>query len=216
VGDPLSGKSTLLNLEHIFLPVKQEASFNCSDIWPYPKKVGKYKTSKNLSERLPPSYSDQSVISKPILSLIDTSICARSSKKPTLETQIRSIITFLSFNKCLQKLSVYYWTVQNQFLLRNPFYDTSHSFFPWIHQSPGYQYCQSIRTKSIQTVCFVHGASHRPIFTKRKVQWMEDRFYGNNISWLSKKYDYNIRGRSLARLGFSAALISRALTPYSI
>jgi hypothetical protein len=140
----------------------------------------KYKTSKNLGETF--AFVKRSISnSKPIL-VIDDLHLWRDSKNSLISNAI-DLVDFITSNASKAFVII---GISNSLRIH---LDTRIPF------SLGFTNLMDINTASIEeiykAVMLRHGASHRPIFEKEGVP-MKEVDLRKKISWLSKKYDYNI------------------------
>jgi hypothetical protein len=178
VGDPLSGKSTLLEFgTHLFQSNEVHFLKPDSDLTIEGRK---YKTSKNLGEAF--TFIKRSISnSKPILVIDDLHLWRDSTN--SLISNALALVDFITSNASKAFVII---GISNSLRIH---LDTRIPF------SLGFTNLMDINTASIEeiykAVMLRHGASHRPIFEKEGVP-MKEVDLRKKISWLSKKYDYNI------------------------
>jgi energy-coupling factor transporter ATP-binding protein EcfA2 len=178
VGDPLSGKSTLLEATtHLFKSKDVHYLVPSGEI---SIEGRKFKTGKNLGDTL--NFIKRSVINtKPILVIDDLHVWR--DKDVSLTENISALIDFISSNS--SKVFVLVGITNSlRFHLdsRLPF-------------SEGFTNILETNTATFEeiykAVMLRHGASHRTIFEKEGVT-MEQAQLRKKIVWLAKKYDFNI------------------------
>lgn len=178
VGDPLSGKSTLLEFgTHLFQSNEVHFLKPDSDLTIEGRK---YKNSKNLADTF--TFIKRSISnSKPILVIDDLHLWRDSTN--SLVANAVALVDFITSNTTKAFVII---GISNALRLH---LDTRLSF------SLGFTNLMNINTATMEeiykAVMLRHGASHRPIFEKEGVL-MNEVDLRKKISWLSKKYDYNI------------------------
>ncbi len=178
VGDPLSGKSTLLEFgTHLFQ--SNEVHFLKPDT-DLTIEGRKYRTSKNLGEAF--AFIKRSISnSKPILVIDDLHLWRDSTN--SLISNATALVDFITSNAAKAFVII---GISNSLRIH---LDTRIPF------SLGFTNLMDINTASFEeiykAVMLRHAASHRPIFEKKGVP-MDEGDLRKKISWLSKKYDCNI------------------------
>ena len=178
VGDPLSGKSTLLEFgTHLFQSNEVHFLKPDSDLTIEGRK---FRTSQDLGEAL--SFIRRSLSnSKPILVIDDLHLWRSSTN--SLIANASALVDFITSSASKAFVIV---GISNSLRIH---LDTRIPF------SLGFTNLIDINTASLEeifkAVMLRHGASHRPIFEKEN-QAMKELDLRKKISWLSKKYDYNI------------------------
>lgn len=178
VGDPLSGKSTLLEFgTHLFQSNEVHFLKPDSDLTIEGRK---YRTSKNLGEAF--SFVKRSISnSKPILVIDDLHLWRDGTN--SLIANASALVDFITTNASKAFVII---GISNSLRIH---LDTRIPF------SLAFTNLLDIDTASIEeiykAVMLRHGASHRPIFEKEGVP-MDEVDLRKKISWLSKKYNFNI------------------------
>ncbi|WP_339703928.1 hypothetical protein [Algoriphagus aquimarinus] len=178
VGDPLSGKSTLL--EYATHQFKSNDVHHLSPGGEISIEGRKLKMGRNLEDVL--SFVKRSISnSKPILVLDDLHLWRDSDR--SLLTNVTSLVDFMSLNASKVFVIV---AITNALRLhldsRIPF---SQSFTNLLDTN------LSTTDEIYKAVMLRHGASHRTLFEKEgKV--MNDGQLRKRIGWLTKKFDFNI------------------------
>jgi energy-coupling factor transporter ATP-binding protein EcfA2 len=178
VGDPLSGKSTLLEATtHLFKSKDVHYLVPGGEI---SLEGRKFKIGKNLGDAL--NFVKRSMINtKPILVIDDLHVWR--DKDISLTENTAELIDFISSNSSKVFVLV---GITNSLRLhldsRSPF-------------SEGFTNILETNTATFEeiykAVMLRHGASHRAIFEKEGVT-MEQAQLRKKIAWLAKKYDFNI------------------------
>jgi len=178
VGDPLSGKSTLL--EYATHQFKSNDVHHLTPGGEISIEGRKLKMGRNLEEVL--SFVKRSISnSKPILVIDDLHLWRDSDR--SLLTNVTSLVDFMSLNASKVFVIV---AITNALRLhldtRIPF---SQSFTNLLDTN------LSTTDEIYKAVMLRHGASHRTLFEKEgKV--MNDGQLRKRIGWLTKKFDFNI------------------------
>ncbi|MEB2785083.1 hypothetical protein [Algoriphagus persicinus] len=178
VGDPLSGKSTLL--EYATHQFKSNTVHYLTPGGEISIEGRKLKMGRNLEEVL--NFVKKSISnSKPILVLDDLHLW-RDSDRPLL-TNITALVDFMSLNASKAFVIV---AISNALRLhldtRIPFSQSLTNLLDTNLSTPDEIY---------KAVMLRHGASHRTLYEKEgKV--MNDRQLRKKIGWLTKKFDFNI------------------------
>ncbi len=178
LGDPLSGKSTLLEFgSHLFKSKDVHFLVPGAEISIEGRKL---KSGRNLSETL--AFVKRSVSNtKPILVIDDLHLWR--DKDSSLLANVSALIEFVSANA--SRVFVIVGTTNSLRMhldSRLPFSQTFTNLL-------------DINTATFaeiyKAVMLRHGASHREIFEKEG-KMMNDNQLRKKISWLAKKFDYNI------------------------
>ncbi|REG83408.1 P-loop NTPase family protein [Algoriphagus antarcticus] len=178
VGDPLSGKSTLLEFAtHQF---KSNEAHYLTPGGEISIEGRKLKVGRNLDEVF--SFVKRSISnSKPILVLDDLQVWRDSNF--SLLMNVKSLIDFMSLNSSKVFVIV---GITNSLRLhldtRIPF---SQGFTNLLDTNA------STSDEIFKAVMLRHGASHRSIFEKEGIE-MNDGQLRKKIGWLTKKFDFNI------------------------
>ncbi len=178
IGDPLSGKSTLLEFgTHLFQ--SNEVHF-LSPNTNLTIEGRKYKTTKNLVDAF--SFIKRSISNtKPILVIDDLHLWRDSNH--SLIANATALIDFITSNASKAFVII---GITDSLRIH---LDTRIPF------SLGFTNLIDINTGSFEeiykAIMLRHGASHRPIFEKKGTT-MNEVDLRKKIAWLSKKYDYNI------------------------
>lgn len=178
LGDPLSGKSTLLEFgTHLFKSKDVHYLVPGGDI---SIEGRKFKTSKDLGEAL--NFVKRSISNtKPILVIDDLHLWR--DKDSSLIANTTALIDFISSNASKVFVIV---GITNSLRLH---LDTRMPF------SQAFTNILDTNTATLEeiykAVMLRHGASHRAIFEKEDTLMYEPQLR-KKISWLAKKFDYNI------------------------
>ena len=178
VGDPLSGKSTLLEFgTHLFKSKDVHYLVPGGDI---SIEGRKFKTSKNLGEAL--NFVKRSISNtKPILVLDDLHLWRDNDS--SLVTNTTALIDFISSNA--SKVFVIVGMTNSLRLHLDTRIPFSQSFTNILDTNT------ATLEEIYKAVMLRHGASHRSIFEKENTLMHEPQLR-KKIAWLAKKYDYNI------------------------